>query len=237
MGGFIALTVRYSDGQEYRGSCWTNVLPEGLFSHEFYFKETSEAHARKWLDRIIKNRKKNKGLEEMWGGWNKLAPESYGIVLVDYKTGTLIAGNGYTDVQKIHTFPDPAKIGKFIRLHEAGLLAKVKIRIEEDERRQWRDASEEEVKAFVGTVSDKVYFDPEKEEWLFTSLRADKEVTHSPLMEAEIKLWFPKVLSFDRGDLGRWKEAREWVESNFELSAKEKKAWAAWIREEEGARR
>ena len=52
MGGIIGLTTRFSDGSGYRGSCWTNTLPEGLFSAPFYFPDQSEQHTREWHERF-----------------------------------------------------------------------------------------------------------------------------------------------------------------------------------------
>ena len=233
MGGFIALTVRFSDGVERRTSCWTNILPEGLFSNEFYFEETSEPYVRKWLDHVLEHRKKDKEVEEMWGGWNKLAPDDYGLVLLDYKTKTLIAGNGYTDPLQVYTFAhSPAKIGKFLRLYEAGLLTKVDVenRDEQDRDKRWRLATKGDLKRFVDAVSDKVYFDPKEDEWSYTNAGAEDHVAKLPLMIGQIKLWLKKVLCFDH-EPDKWEEAYKWVKANFELKPKETKAWASWMRE------
>jgi len=233
MGGFIALAVRYSDGQEYRGSCWTNVLPDGLFGHGFYLEDESEAHTRKWLDNILKERREDRELEEMWGGWNKLAPDGYGIVLVDYKTGTVISANGYTNPLTVYTFSYPERIGKFIRLHEAGLLEGVEIEKQErkEGEKKFNPATEKEIRNFIDKAADLVYLDP-KEGWMFSKPESYDQAEF-PLFFARIKLWLPRVFNFDRepGFEKKRAEVRQWVGENFDLSKAEKKVWNEWIRE------
>lgn len=74
MGGTVALTIRFSDGEEYRGACWTNILPTGLFSADFFFKEKSEAHTKAWLKNLLDYRENNPEIKKIYGSWNKLAP-------------------------------------------------------------------------------------------------------------------------------------------------------------------
>lgn len=104
MGGSIALTMRFSDATEWRGSCHTNALPLGLFDAPFYDPTIGEHHARKWLDSILENRRAEPQLEKNWGGWHKLAPEGYGLIVVDYLSDTLISHQGYSAPNNAHLF-------------------------------------------------------------------------------------------------------------------------------------
>lgn len=130
MGGSVALTIRFSSEQhgsppgllargEYRGSCHTNVLPDGLWDVPFYVDlDTSRKHAETWLDAILENRRANPEAEAMWGKHNMLAPIGYGIVIIDYVTSTLISAQGYSS---------PARVGvydraKFAAIRRAGLV-------------------------------------------------------------------------------------------------------------------
>lgn len=120
MGGSIALSIRFTDDDMYRGSCHTNVLPEGLWAPEFYIDlDTSRAHSKKWLDQILAARRDDPEIEAMWGGWNKLAPLSYGIVIVDYVTSTLVSAQGYSSPDWIIKDHKPEK---WAALEKAGLL-------------------------------------------------------------------------------------------------------------------
>lgn len=124
MGGIIALTVRWAPGDEYRGSCWTNILPEGLWDTPFYIDlDTSKRHTKTWVQSVVENRRLKPGLEEMWGGHNMLAPLGYGLVVVDYVTSTLIAANGYSHPDHMMRWKhDADKIAKWDALSAAGLL-------------------------------------------------------------------------------------------------------------------
>lgn len=124
MGGIIGLTIRKADGTEYRGSCHTNILPYGLWAAPFYVPETSEAHAWAFLQTLLENRRQNPEVEAVWGGHNMLAPIEYGIVIIDYKTSTLVSAQGYSSPH--HIFgrhrEDPDVNEKWVGLEKAGLL-------------------------------------------------------------------------------------------------------------------
>jgi hypothetical protein len=101
MGGVIGVTIRYSDSSEWRGSCWTNVLPVGLFGADFYDEATSEEHVKSWQTNLVKHRKADKSgdLEKLWGGHHMLAPLEYGIIVIDFRTKQVISAQGYSAVQ------------------------------------------------------------------------------------------------------------------------------------------
>lgn len=98
MGGCIALTIRFTGTDTYRGSCWTNALPDGLWTAPFYIDiDTSRVHAKTWLT----HRATDPDLEAMCDDWNMLAPLEYGLVLIDYVTSTLISAQGYSSPNSI----------------------------------------------------------------------------------------------------------------------------------------
>lgn len=124
MGGIIALTIRISATQQYRGSCHTNVLPVGLWAAPFYVDlDTSKAHTWTWLQAILENRRQDPALEEIWGGHDMLAPLGYGIVVIDYVTNTFISAQGYSDPAIAFRWGhDSLHVDKWDALNEAGLL-------------------------------------------------------------------------------------------------------------------
>lgn len=128
MGGCIGLTVRFDKNRCYRGSCWTNVLPDGMWAAPFYVDlETSKRHVDQWLSELLANRATDPDLEEMWGAWNMLAPLQYGLIVVDYVSSTLISLQGYSSVDVIYYPTTDAglfseKEEKYAALEQAGLL-------------------------------------------------------------------------------------------------------------------
>lgn len=103
MGGIVALTVRFSDGEEWRGACGTWRLPCSLFAAPFYDPKTSEAHTRAWLH----------ALDAEWGPsrpadsqHDLLAPFDYGIVIIDYAKKFLVNAQGYYDVDRTFVYGD-----------------------------------------------------------------------------------------------------------------------------------
>lgn len=124
MGGTIALTIRFETGREWRDSCWTNTLPEGLFAAPFFIDpDSSKRHVDEWLKKLVARRKTNPELEEIWGGWNMLAPVEYGLVIVDYVTSTIVSCQGYCGVDYVYSVEhDPDKQAKYDALEKAGLL-------------------------------------------------------------------------------------------------------------------
>lgn len=126
MGGIVALTIRTSETECYRGSCWTNVLTEGLFAADFYRDlDTSRDHAKTWLAQLLAHRTREPDLAKLWGSHNLLAPIEYGIVIVDYVTSTLVSAQSYTDVATVYTFKDDPPDEKHAALDAAGLLTLV----------------------------------------------------------------------------------------------------------------
>lgn len=99
MGGIVALTIRFEEGREWRGSCWTNVLPHGLFVPEFFASDAdvSRRHVEKWIAAIDEHRAAEPEVAEVWGWHKLLAPVEYGLVVVDFVSRTLISHQGYTD--------------------------------------------------------------------------------------------------------------------------------------------
>jgi hypothetical protein len=127
MGGSIALTIRWSASRDYRGSCWTNILPDGLWAAPFYDPARSQRHAWTWLSRVLRSRSKDPQLEAMWGGHNKLAPLGYGIVIIDYVSSSLISAQGYSHPDRVHLFKHdhehhPERVRKVKALERGGFL-------------------------------------------------------------------------------------------------------------------
>lgn len=144
MGGTVALTIRTSETECYRGSCWTNVLSEGLFAADFYRDlDTSRNYTKTWLAQLLAYRAEDADLEDRWGGHNLLAPIGYGIVLVDYVTNTFISAQGYTNPGALFVFtgfPNP----RHVALAAAGLLTHVPAPLRQFDMATWRGCGQVE---------------------------------------------------------------------------------------------
>lgn len=234
MGGIVAVTIRFSEGEEWRGSCWTNILPEGLFDWPFYVPDKSEGHTRTWLDKLLSNRKEDPELEKIWGEWNKLAPIEYGIIVIDYKKNGFLSLNGYTNPGTVYTSAiNTGALIKFIELNKRKLTYDV------------RDTS----KSLVAgpTVSrraiNRLTIKCQRAiayngEWEMDGVvrggaarRGDPPPRPDvPYMRASIRLPFK-----DARLLCDWeyKKAMRWIKSRFSLSVPEQRKWNRTIKEYE----
>lgn len=131
MGGKVALTIRTSEVEQWRGSCHTNLLPYGLFAPEFYVDpDTSRRHVRSWLELLLSNRRECPELERMWGLHGMCAPVDYGIVVIDYVSHSFVSAQGYSYPHLICLFEfeeaGSGKLDKWRALEAAGLLLNVR---------------------------------------------------------------------------------------------------------------
>jgi len=126
MGGVIGLTVRLPDGKEYRMERWTNILPSLIYTPQFWngdadiWKET----LKHWETETAK-KSRGKTLISSWRMYQHsyLAPSEYGILVIDYKTMTIVSAQGYLSVVAIM----PIQQG-FKELKAAGLIGeKIKL--------------------------------------------------------------------------------------------------------------
>jgi len=120
LGGVIGLTVRLPDGREYRMERWTNILPSIIYTPQFWngdadvWKET----LTHWETEIAK-KGRGKTIISSWKMYQHpyLAPSEYGILVIDYKTMTIVSAQGYLSVNTIM----PVEPG-FQELKKAGLI-------------------------------------------------------------------------------------------------------------------
>jgi hypothetical protein len=101
VGGQVALTIRFSDGEEWRGSTHTAQLCEGIFGAAFYTRD-SETHARTWLTKLLARRGP---AEADLAAHMFLAPVEYGLIVVDYLSSTVYSDQGY--YRPTHAFRIP----------------------------------------------------------------------------------------------------------------------------------
>lgn len=83
MGGSVGFTIREESGKEHRMCRWTNPTPYFINHSKFISKD--EQHLKKYLEMQDPYR-----VNEYC-----LAPEGYGLVVVDYKTSTVLYHQSY----------------------------------------------------------------------------------------------------------------------------------------------
>jgi hypothetical protein len=231
MGGIIAVTIRYSDGKELRTSCWTNVLPEGLFSVDFYDEKASEAHTKKFMTKLLANRKKEKDIEQLWGNWNKLAPVEYGQIVIDYKTSSLVGSQGYCSIDNSHMASnDLMEIEKFLGLHERGLVTWIR-----NERRE-RSVDKAELEGLVARARKLITWHKEMRE-KYKNVDAE-DFFDLPREKVPVDLGFimygitiPNFKTIIEGMEDKMPEVRAWIEKNFILTPAEKRVWTKWFKD------
>lgn len=234
MGGIVALTIRWSNGEELRESCWTNILPKGLFGWKFFVKEESEKYAREFMTQILENRKKNKDAEELWGGWNKLAPVEYGQIIIDYMKKKVVHFQGYTGVDSDHVVGfDHGSMEKFLELHDRGLVMELS-----DKIKRVYDLEEDPTSKLLVDKVKRVYHWAKEYEHVSGSVALtiggpppkpeEKPPVDFKLTMYGIKSWIP-IKGSDRDEV---KRVYEYASKNFKLTKTEEKIWKKWLKEE-----
>jgi hypothetical protein len=217
MGGIIALTIRESSGKEWRGSCWTNVLPNGLFAAPFYNKRTSQRHVKKWLSELLAHRKSNPKLEELWGDWNMLAPVEYGVVVIDYKDNFLISAQGYNSPHSMHISDMDTE--KFVKLYPMGIISNCRTGLGKDKTLNKRERD-----ALFKKVVKVEEFNKEHDTYGEYSERTDKR-PKVPFVLYDLKIPFKTYIH----SMGADRSTLEEIQKHFTLSKKELKAWKEYL--------
>lgn len=231
MGGHIAVTVRFSDGKEWRNSCWTNIVPNGLFDAPFYDLKTSEEHVRAWTENIVKRRKEDKSgqLEELWGNHSKLSPGEYGIVVLDYQKDWYISANGYTSADRIFLQGSESyDIQKFSKLQEMGKIEGI---YQYDRKLDKEVLVSKKVLTRCTELSKKIVaYNDAHESWnLYAPEFKDRPAFEWPRERyiARVKLPFKNVIESLEGVAP---EAFKVIRGLFKLSKTELSDWNKWIK-------
>ena len=103
MGGNVAVTLREPDGTEHRMNRWTNTMSWFVNNMKFVNKEPD--HIKAYLDRWNEMRtdwELNKGtgkfefpMTDCYAPYPFLAPDGYGLVVLDMKENVILSCQGY----------------------------------------------------------------------------------------------------------------------------------------------
>lgn len=111
MGGTVAVTIRFEDGTVEPMGRWTNSLPGFFQDVKFVKKDQShlDEYLRDWFemkDDWDKNHKSGRfefPMTPCYGNWRHIAPTGYGLVVIDYKTETILSMQGYSSLNTFHS--------------------------------------------------------------------------------------------------------------------------------------
>lgn len=109
MGGSIAVAIRESDGTEHRMTRWTNSLPWGICNNKMLSEDRGaiDQYLDQWLsmksDWDLNNAtgKFKFPMTECYLPGPGLVPVEYGLVVLDFKTNTILSHQGYTSLDKM----------------------------------------------------------------------------------------------------------------------------------------
>lgn len=107
MGGVVKVIIRKEDGTVQSMTRWTNNLSWLTHTPDCFIGTDNDSFRRymKTHDDMQADYEAHKHdgkfkfvttVSYFFNGWDSIAPEDYGIVVMDYKTKTLISSQGYT---------------------------------------------------------------------------------------------------------------------------------------------
>lgn len=107
MGGVVKVIIRKEDGTVQSMTRWTNNLSWLIHTPDCFIGTDNDSFRRymKTHDDMQADYEAHKHdgkfkfvttVSYFFNGWDSIAPEDYGIVVMDYKTKTLISSQGYT---------------------------------------------------------------------------------------------------------------------------------------------
>lgn len=224
MGGVVAVTVRFSEDEQYRMTWGTSGL--GLFRASGFVQQDA-AHLAECRKRWAK--------PELAG---MLAPDDYGLVVVDFVTKRIISFQNFTSLDTSHLIKSRGDQELFLELKQlatAGFITKVVCFKDEGKGKELTKlvapltdyaANPEEAVAEVQRLYDED----------FDSRCSERTDEHAPMpVPNSLVLETPFAVTHD----GTYPADMDWVwyrktlveEMGFTLTEAEEKAWADWIQD------
>lgn len=202
MGGTVGITIRRADGREHRMQATTGWIPH--FFTNMKFLDGDEAH----LEELISESDQNKGL----------APENYGLIVVDYQTKTILEQNGYSRIGHLDSagawnanHRDPKEFERYKRLFDAKRVREVLMgKKSRKPHYQWEDATDLSIEVFMDNA------DPE---------------ANPHTARVDMSPWTIKYFGDIDDTEGSIRMLKEVKEMGFALTAKEEKLWENFIME------
>jgi len=150
MGGTVAVTLRTPDGTVHRMARWTNPLPWFVKNAKFFARDP--AHVAEWMQKWYQMRTDYERHREdqqfefpmtsAYAYHTLLAPEGYGLVVLDQRDGFVLDSQGYTgfDYFSLYGHSDTDDLAQAEELMRAGYVESITslgLRDEKDEKCQF----------------------------------------------------------------------------------------------------
>lgn len=224
MGGAVAVTVRFSEEEQYRMTWGTRGI--NLFKRPGFLMQDSQhldACRARWVD------------PELAGS---LAPSDYGLVVVDFVTKRILSFQNFTSVDSvhlIHTRIDKELLDEMSQLATNGFIKQVVTwKREEEGKNNTRllvPLSEYGDVPAAAVVRAQAFFDADFDQ----NRHSDGESFDGAVIPHELILSTPFSVLADTTfpQTMDWKMVRKAVvdEMGFKLTQEEEKAWDEWIKD------
>jgi len=111
MGGNIGVTIREENGTEHRMSRWTNPIPWFINNLKFLNKNPShlQEYLKTWYDMRtdwLEHKNDDKfelNMTPVYARHPYLAPDEYGLIVIDMQRNVILEYQGYTIIGGIHS--------------------------------------------------------------------------------------------------------------------------------------
>ena len=122
MGGTVAITLRTPDNKVYKMSRWTNIMPHFINNARLFLKQQGHIDDFLYQYNLMKEDwEKNKlsgnfdfNMTDVYFPSSGLAPEGYGLVVVDMVNDIILSSQGYCSFERLHLFEVKNLIDRFL---------------------------------------------------------------------------------------------------------------------------
>ena len=144
MSGSIGVTIRDVDGNEHRMCRWVNSIPDFIRNVKLINKDPKhlDDYLAVWQDMVEEHSTgnyKKVSVASMYAPYPFLAPRGYGMLVVDYKTNTILHSQNYSSLESFgrghialaitsadpNGADDPDELNEIKELYDAGRLGTV----------------------------------------------------------------------------------------------------------------
>jgi len=226
MGGSIAVTIREADGKEHRMCRWTNYLPYLVNNPRLTQKDKTliEEYVEGWYA-MVDDWKKHKiyrkfkyRMTEQYAPYPYLAPEDYGLLVIDMREDMILTMQGYTKIGKISAI--------FILLEIQDLVEGIK----GDE-----NSAIKRLEGFYNVKKIKWIYDRRAKRYNYRKYEKFEDILamvkreDSNFLEFEIDMSPFTVIEYEENRKGAEDMLKKIKELGFNLSKTERDIWKEWI--------
>jgi len=122
MGGTVAITLKTPDNKVYKMSRWTNIMPYFINNARLFLKEQKHIDDFLYQYNLMKKDWENNkasgnfdfNMTDVYFPSSGLAPEGYGLVVVDMVNDVTLSSQGYCSFERLHLFEVKNLIDRFL---------------------------------------------------------------------------------------------------------------------------